>query len=234
MPYCGAMEDIATGIADKYRAPFRSLERGHPPSLCGGGSAKPGTRRRKHRSPDFQNLSLERSRAARCRRKDRPDGSGPLEEGARSWSKKTTRFCRTSMPLIPVSRGDPMSPLRWTGKKTTRLAKELKWKRHTVSQKTVYALEQMGYRQTSIGAQDPGKRHPCRPEPPVRVIRPDDQRLPADGRSRYIRRKNSSETSRTRVGNGKRKVVPKKFVCMTSSIRISARSLPTESTTNTG
>ena len=36
----------------------------------------------------------------------------------------------------PTSRGDPMSPLRWTCKSTTRLAEELSRQGHQVSQRT--------------------------------------------------------------------------------------------------
>lgn len=40
----------------------------------------------------------------------------------------------------PTSRGDPMSPLRWTCKSTTRLAHELNEQGHAVSQRTVCDL----------------------------------------------------------------------------------------------
>ena len=40
----------------------------------------------------------------------------------------------------PTSRGDPMSPLRWTCKSTHRLAVELKAKGHQVSQRTICDL----------------------------------------------------------------------------------------------
>lgn len=40
----------------------------------------------------------------------------------------------------PTSRGDPMSPLRWTCKSTTRLAAELAASGHRVSQRTVCDL----------------------------------------------------------------------------------------------
>src|SRR5438067_2447410 len=36
--------------------------------------------------------------------------------------------------LDPVTRGDPMSPLRWTCKSTTKLAAELRGRGHVVSQ----------------------------------------------------------------------------------------------------
>ncbi len=40
----------------------------------------------------------------------------------------------------PTSRGDPMSPLRWTCKSTYRLTEELKQQGHEVSQRTVCDL----------------------------------------------------------------------------------------------
>ena len=40
----------------------------------------------------------------------------------------------------PTSRGDPMSPLRWTCKSTHRLAVERKAKGHEVSQRTICDL----------------------------------------------------------------------------------------------
>src|SRR2546427_12294259 len=42
--------------------------------------------------------------------------------------------------LDPVTRGDPMSPLRWTCKSTPKLASELKSLGHEVSQATVWRL----------------------------------------------------------------------------------------------
>ena len=46
----------------------------------------------------------------------------------------------------PTTRGDPMSPLRWTSKSTYRLSEELKHQGHDVSQRTVCdLLGQMGF-----------------------------------------------------------------------------------------
>lgn len=59
----------------------------------------------------------------------------------------------------PVTRGDPMSPLRWTCKSTYRLAEELNRQGHPVSQRTVCnLLSQAGFslqstRKTREGAQ---------------------------------------------------------------------------------
>ena len=42
--------------------------------------------------------------------------------------------------LDPATRGDPMSPLRWTCKSTPKLAAELQAQGHAVSQSTVWRL----------------------------------------------------------------------------------------------
>lgn len=50
------------------------------------------------------------------------------------------------MLVDPATRGDPMSPLRWTCKSTTNLTKELVAMGHKVSQPTVWRLlEELGY-----------------------------------------------------------------------------------------
>ena len=60
----------------------------------------------------------------------------------------------------PTSRGDPMSPLRWTCKSTHRLAAELKEKSHTVSQRTICdLLSQMHYSLQSTRKTREGGRH---------------------------------------------------------------------------
>ena len=48
--------------------------------------------------------------------------------------------------LDPVTRVDPMAPLCWTAKSTTKLAEELRAKGHAVSQATVWRLlDSLGY-----------------------------------------------------------------------------------------
>jgi transposase len=65
--------------------------------------------------------------------------------------------------LDPVTRGDPMSPLRWTCKSTPKLATELKAKGHEVSQATVWRmLEELGYSMQSNRKTREGGRHPDR------------------------------------------------------------------------
>ena len=63
----------------------------------------------------------------------------------------------------PTSRGDPMSPLRWTCKSTTRLAAELARKGHRVSQRTVCdLLARLNYSLQSVRKTREGAQHPDR------------------------------------------------------------------------
>jgi len=63
----------------------------------------------------------------------------------------------------PASRGDPMSPLRWTCKSTPRLAKELQAQGHSVCQRTVCRLlDQLGYSLQSTRKTREGGKHPDR------------------------------------------------------------------------
>jgi transposase len=61
------------------------------------------------------------------------------------------------------SRGDPMSPLRWTCKSTPRLAKELEKQGHKVSQRTVCdLLTELGYSLQATRKTHEGGKHPDR------------------------------------------------------------------------
>lgn len=65
--------------------------------------------------------------------------------------------------LDPVTRGDPMSSLRWTAKSTTKLAEELRALGHPVSQATVWRLlDEMGYSMQSNRKTRDGGDHPER------------------------------------------------------------------------
>jgi hypothetical protein len=65
----------------------------------------------------------------------------------------------------PTSRGDPMSPLRWTCKSTTRLAEELARMGHQVSQRTVCdLLAQLNYSLQSVRKTREGAQHADRDE----------------------------------------------------------------------
>jgi hypothetical protein len=65
--------------------------------------------------------------------------------------------------VAPATRGDPMSPLRWTCKSTTRLAGELRRSGHRVSQRSVWSLlSQLGYSMQSNRKTREGSDHPDR------------------------------------------------------------------------
>ncbi len=65
--------------------------------------------------------------------------------------------------IDPVTRGDPMSPLRWTCKSTQRLAEELTRRNHPVSAPTVAVLlKQAGYSLQANAKTREGASHPDR------------------------------------------------------------------------
>lgn len=67
--------------------------------------------------------------------------------------------------LDPMTRGDPMSALRWTCKSTTKLATELRQRGHRVSQATVWRLlDDLGYSMQSNRKGREGADHPDRNE----------------------------------------------------------------------
>ena len=60
----------------------------------------------------------------------------------------------------PTTRGDPMSPLRWTCKSTYRLVEELKRRGHTVSQRTICdLLARQGFSLQSTRKTREGEQH---------------------------------------------------------------------------
>jgi transposase len=71
--------------------------------------------------------------------------------GRKAQTDKDARLLEDLDQLLdPVTRGDPMAPLRWTAKSTTRLAEELRMAGHEVSQATVWRLlDGLGYRMQS-------------------------------------------------------------------------------------
>jgi hypothetical protein len=65
--------------------------------------------------------------------------------------------------LEPLTRGDPMSPLRWTCKSTRRLAKELTSQGHRVGYRTVaWLLHEAGYSLQANRKTREGNQHPDR------------------------------------------------------------------------
>lgn len=81
--------------------------------------------------------------------------------GRKKLTAKDANLLRDLDALVePTSRGDPMSPLRWTCKSTYRLAEELKQRGHEISQRTVCdLLTQMEYSLQSTRKTREGGQH---------------------------------------------------------------------------
>jgi len=81
--------------------------------------------------------------------------------GRKKLADKDASLLRELDALVePTSRGDPMSPLRWTCKSTHRLATELKARGHKVSQRTVCdLLSQMHFSLQSTRKTREGGKH---------------------------------------------------------------------------
>src|SRR6516165_10942416 len=84
--------------------------------------------------------------------------------GRKRSTDKDPELCAALERLVdPVTRGDPMSPLRWTCKSTTRLAEELTRQGHLVSPSTVgRLLRAAGYSLQSNRKTKEGGGHPDR------------------------------------------------------------------------
>jgi hypothetical protein len=110
----------------------------------------------------MQELGQARARGvqapAKATRVRRPGG------GRRACKEKDAHLLRDLDRLLdPVTRGDPMAPLRWTSKSTTKLAEELCARGHQVSQATVWRLlEELGYSMQSNRKSREGSDHPDR------------------------------------------------------------------------
>jgi transposase len=97
--------------------------------------------------------------------------TGPVEKKIRKPGAGRKRIKENDDKLLedldrlvdPVTRGDPMSPLRWTCKSTTKLAVELRGMGHRVSQSTVWRLlDELGYSMQSNQKKREGTDHPDR------------------------------------------------------------------------
>jgi hypothetical protein len=84
--------------------------------------------------------------------------------GRKRLTGKDPRLAADLEKLVsPMTRGDPMSPLRWTCKSTTKLAETLNQKAHRVSQRTLCdLLAEQGYSLQSVRKRLEGSHHPDR------------------------------------------------------------------------
>jgi transposase len=77
--------------------------------------------------------------------------------------KDTTLLSDLEVLVEPATRGDPMSPLRWTCKSTAKLATELHHRGHSIDPSTVgKLLRQTGYSLQSNRKMREGGKHPDR------------------------------------------------------------------------
>jgi transposase len=98
---------------------------------------------------------------------DRPPSAGRLRRpggGRKSVVDHDPALLRDLETLVdPVTRGDPMSPLRWTCKSAANLAEGLQARGHVVSERTVNRLlHDLGYSLQSNRKTIEGKGHPDR------------------------------------------------------------------------
>lgn len=94
-----------------------------------------------------------------------PQGYQRRKGGGRKRAEQTDpALCDALASLVePATRGDPMSPLKWTCKSTRELAKELKSRRHSASHATVAKLlKDLGYSLQANRKTIEGKQHPDR------------------------------------------------------------------------
>jgi hypothetical protein len=109
---------------------------------------------------ELQERAVEVPESAKPRRERvrRPGG------GRRPLTANDPELVRALDALVsPATRGDPMSPLRWTSKSTSQLAQELTAKGHRVSPRSVAALlKGRDYSLQSTRKMREGKGHPDR------------------------------------------------------------------------
>jgi transposase len=84
--------------------------------------------------------------------------------GRKSAERRNPALCDALQSLVePVTRGDPMSPLKWICRSTRDLAKALKARKHSVSHATVAKLlKELGYSLQANRKTIEGKQHPDR------------------------------------------------------------------------
>ena len=166
------MDDVATVIAEKHRALSGVLNEAslrlwaavEARSLGHGGVSTVSRAVGLSRTTIYAGLSeLESGKCPSPSEEvaERPPRVRAPGGGRKKLVDKDASLLRDLDALVdPVTRGDPMSPLRWTSKSTTRLADELKKKGHAVSQRTVCdLLEQMGYSLQSVRKTREGGKH---------------------------------------------------------------------------
>lgn len=84
--------------------------------------------------------------------------------GRKSLAETNPELLKALNQLVdPATRGDPESPLCWTSKSTTKLARELSAMGYSISQRSVWnLLDEMGYSMQSNRKSNEGSNHPDR------------------------------------------------------------------------
>ncbi len=165
--YSWDMETTAAAMRAKYKVLSAHLDE-RSLRLCAAGDAKMFG----YGGVSFVAEAAELSRttlysgSAEVATEPRPDGGRIRKPGG--GRKPKTEIDESLLQdldrlLDPVTRGDPMSPLRWTCKSTPKLAAELKAMGHEVSQATVWRmLDHLDYSMQSNRKSREGGRHPDR------------------------------------------------------------------------
>ena len=161
------MEATAAGIRAKYKILSAQLDE-RSLRLCAAGDAKMfgyGGVSFVAKAAGLSRTTLY-SGAAEAKPEQSPDGGRIRKPGG---GRKPKAMIDESLLedldglLDPATRGDPMSPLRWTCKSTPKLAAELQGMGHEVSQATVWRmLDELGYSMQSNRKTREGGDHPDR------------------------------------------------------------------------
>lgn len=140
------MEVAVAALRAKYRVIFATLDE-RALRLCAAGDAKMfgyGGISFVAKAAGLSRTTLHAGLAKKVADTGSPLVEGRIRQlgGGRKLSKEKdeTLLADLDRLLDPATRGDPMSPLRWTCKSTPKLAAELQAQGHAVSQSTVWRL----------------------------------------------------------------------------------------------
>ena len=161
-----------------------------------------------HELTGDEELDPRRQRKARAGRKSRAD-------------EQPTLITALEALVEPTSRGDPLSPLRWTCKSLVNLANELVQQGFAVSQTTVgQRLKQSGYSLQANRKTREGKDHPDR----------EAQFLPINRRGAAYRRGGrpaiSVDTKKKRAGWAIRKTAAESIVLRVKPVAVDTHDFP--------
>ena len=168
--------------------------------------------------------------AAGSERQRRPGG------GRKKLAERAPRLrAALERKLDPVTRGDPMGPLRWTCLSAERLAEALRAEGHAVSGRSVNRPAARARLQLAVESQDAGGSATRRPGRAVPVHRPPGAGVPGPRAASRLGGFEEERVGGTLPQRGARVApagaAPKRCRCMISRTRHWARRCPTGSTT---